>query len=263
MKNIIILDSGPYIRYRIKQALDTSIFEVHEASTFSELQNVVNKLHSDVDLIIMDIDLKKEDGFDVLKYIRGRYENVPVMILTSQNTKDQVIKSYMLGADDYFLKPFNENTLLKRVQQELIKITEKKTHNEEKKHVISIENNAYNKKKTKNYVIMVAIFNKVVEMEKDVKIDFLEDPENIYNIVKKVSLGAVSIKKVGIQRYIVVYENNPLELESILLSTKMSIEINLKKEYTLNEYSVKTSGVMLMGEFSLEKAVNYLEAELN
>lgn len=263
MKNIVILDSGPYIRYRIKQALDPSLYEVYEAGTFSELQIIVNRLSINVDLIIMDTDLKQEDGFDILKYIRTKYKEVPIMVLTSLNTKDQVIRSYMLGADDYFLKPFNENSLLKRVQHELVKSNEKRLHeNEEKKQVNSLENEAYNKMKTKNYVIMVGIFNKVLEIEKDVKADFLEDTEYFYKIVKNVSQGAARTYKVGIQRYIIVYENNSLDLDSMVLSTKMAIEISLKNEYTLKEYLVKTSGVMLMGEFSFDKAVSYLESEI-
>lgn len=263
MKNIIILDSGPYIRYRIKQALDPSLYEVFGAGTFSELQIIVNQLNTNVDLIIMDTDLKQEDGYDILKYIRTKYKNVPVMVLTSLNTKDQVIRSYMLGADDYFLKPFDENSLLKRVQQELIKNNEKRLfENEDKKQVNPLENEAYNKKKTKNYVIMVGTFNKVLEIEKDIKADFLEDTDYIYKIVKNVSQGAKGIYKVGIQRYVIVYENNSLELDSMVISTKMAIEISLKKEYTLKEYLVKSAGVMLMGEFSFDKAVAYLESEL-
>jgi two-component system response regulator PhoP len=68
------------------------------------------------DLIILDLMLPKLDGLSVLKDIRRRKEDVPVLILTARSEVDSTIKLLNAGADDYLSKPFDLGELLARVK---------------------------------------------------------------------------------------------------------------------------------------------------
>ncbi|MBD1545650.1 response regulator transcription factor [Roseibium aggregatum] len=68
------------------------------------------------DLVILDINLPGKDGLEVLKNLRGRGDNTPVLLLTARGeTKDRVT-GLDLGADDYLVKPFEAEELEARVR---------------------------------------------------------------------------------------------------------------------------------------------------
>lgn len=73
-------------------------------------------LHKKYDLIILDIMLPKIDGRDVLREIREKNIQIPVIFLTAKNTKSDIVRGLNLGADDYLTKPFSFNELLARIQ---------------------------------------------------------------------------------------------------------------------------------------------------
>ena len=66
-------------------------------------------------LCILDVMLPFKDGFTLAKEIRDLNKDVPLFFLTAKTLKDDVLKGYKLGADDYLNKPFNLEELLLRV----------------------------------------------------------------------------------------------------------------------------------------------------
>lgn len=68
-------------------------------------------------LIILDIDMPGLSGFDMLGMIRkmDHLKNVPVIFLTSNSDKNHVVKAVAKGANDYVVKPIDENILLKKI----------------------------------------------------------------------------------------------------------------------------------------------------
>ena len=68
-------------------------------------------------LIILDIDMPRINGFDMLKLIRkeDHLKEVPVIFLTSNNDKTHVLKAMTSGANDYVVKPIDEDILLKKI----------------------------------------------------------------------------------------------------------------------------------------------------
>src|SRR4051812_11581921 len=72
-------------------------------------------LSSDVDLCIVDIKMPKKDGFAVAAEIRALHEDMPIIFLTGQSTKEDKIKGLKLGADDYLTKPFSMEELYLRI----------------------------------------------------------------------------------------------------------------------------------------------------
>ena len=71
---------------------------------------------SQFDLLILDLGLPKLSGFEVLKRLRGRNANVPVLILTALDSVDDRVRGLDLGADDYLAKPFALQELEARVR---------------------------------------------------------------------------------------------------------------------------------------------------
>jgi DNA-binding response OmpR family regulator len=67
------------------------------------------------DLVILDINMPGQSGFDVCASIRSR-STVPVMMLTARGEEQDLVRALDLGADDYLTKPFSPRTLLARVK---------------------------------------------------------------------------------------------------------------------------------------------------
>ncbi len=68
------------------------------------------------DLVILDLGLPKLDGFSVLKSLREKNRQVPVIILTARDAEEDRVKGLDLGADDYMIKPFSLPELEARVR---------------------------------------------------------------------------------------------------------------------------------------------------
>lgn len=71
---------------------------------------------TEYDAVILDIMLPGKDGISILKDIRGRKLNVPVLLLTAKNTVDDKVKGLDTGADDYMTKPFSLEELSARIR---------------------------------------------------------------------------------------------------------------------------------------------------
>ena len=70
----------------------------------------------DYDCIILDIMLPSMDGFSVLRKLRARKINTPILILTAKDTIKDKVSGLDLGADDYITKPFSFEELIARVR---------------------------------------------------------------------------------------------------------------------------------------------------
>ena len=68
------------------------------------------------DLLILDLGLPRMSGLEVLRRLRARNSNLPVLILTAADSVDERVKGLDLGADDYMAKPFHLNELEARVR---------------------------------------------------------------------------------------------------------------------------------------------------
>ena len=71
-----------------------------------------------IDLLILDLMLPDADGFDILEQIRrdGRYNKMPILILSARVDPEAISRGLALGADAYLTKPYLPNTLVSRVR---------------------------------------------------------------------------------------------------------------------------------------------------
>ncbi len=73
-------------------------------------------MKNEYDLCILDIMMPKQDGFTLGKKIKNINSQMPIIYLTAKSLKDDIIKGFELGADDYMTKPFMMEELLVRVE---------------------------------------------------------------------------------------------------------------------------------------------------
>jgi len=71
------------------------------------------------DLIILDVNLPDDNGFNILGDLRGEGSQIPVLMLTAQDSSAQKVSGLDLGANDYLTKPFDQAELLARIRRVL------------------------------------------------------------------------------------------------------------------------------------------------
>lgn len=82
--------------------------------------------------LILDVMMPKKDGFSLAKDIRGIDKNVPILFLTAKGMKEDKLKGFEIGADDYLTKPFSMEELLARINAILKRIVIEEDSNEYK-----------------------------------------------------------------------------------------------------------------------------------
>ena len=82
------------------------------------------------DLCILDIMMPYKDGFTLAKEIREKNENIPIFFLTARSLKEDVLKGFKIGADDYLTKPFDSEVLLAKIKNILNRKTYTNSMNE-------------------------------------------------------------------------------------------------------------------------------------
>ena len=68
------------------------------------------------DMCILDVMMPYKDGFTLAREIRQKDEEIPIIFLTAKNLKDDVLRGFKIGADDYLTKPFDSEVLLAKIK---------------------------------------------------------------------------------------------------------------------------------------------------
>jgi len=78
------------------------------------------------DLCLLDVMMPKLDGFSLAKEMRAANKQIPLIFITAKSLKDDKLKGYDLGADDYIIKPFDEEELLWKIRALIRRIPQNK-----------------------------------------------------------------------------------------------------------------------------------------
>lgn len=73
-------------------------------------------MENEYDLCIFDVMMPKKDGFSLAEDVKKLNKNIPVIFLTARNMREDILKGYQLGADDYITKPFDTELLLYKIK---------------------------------------------------------------------------------------------------------------------------------------------------
>lgn len=131
-KNILIIDDDNDIRNMLVNYFKKEDYLVYYASDGEKgLQILKSK---SVSLIILDIMMPKMDGYTMLSKLRG-FSSVPVILLTAKDQQMDKIRGFIVGCDDYIVKPFDFTELSLRV---LAVLRRSKVSNTLQNHVLKI-----------------------------------------------------------------------------------------------------------------------------
>jgi tetratricopeptide (TPR) repeat protein len=115
--SVVLIEDQISMRKALMRMLDSTMgFKVEE---FGSARDAIDFLKThQVDLVISDIFLPKGSGMDVLRYVRNRpvANDIPVIFVTGEATKDDIVQAVDLGVSDYLIKPFEPPEFLSKVK---------------------------------------------------------------------------------------------------------------------------------------------------
>ncbi|MEQ8906877.1 response regulator transcription factor [Ekhidna sp.] len=112
--NVLLAEDDKNLGYLIKEYLLMNGYEVQLACDGEEGLELFNR--STFDICILDVMMPKVDGFVLASEIRKLDESVPIVFLTAKALKVDKLKGFNIGADDYLIKPIDEEELAARIQ---------------------------------------------------------------------------------------------------------------------------------------------------
>lgn len=112
-RNILLVEDDPNLGQILHDFLEMEGFTVTLARDGEEGFDEFAK--SEFNLCLLDVMLPKLDGFSLGRKIRKLNENVPIIFLTAKSLKEDKLKGFDLGGDDYITKPFDEEELVRRI----------------------------------------------------------------------------------------------------------------------------------------------------
>ncbi len=115
MKNILLAEDEADLARVLVDGLKRKNFSVKWAS--NGLEAIKMSQSENFDLFILDVMMPKLSGWDVAEEIRQRDSTTPILFLTAKSEKEDVLKGYGLGGNEYVRKPFHFEELLLRINE--------------------------------------------------------------------------------------------------------------------------------------------------
>lgn len=112
MKKILIIEDNQLTIDLLVYALQKEGYKVEAVPNGREAYKALKEF--DPDLVTLDLILPDMDGFDLCRDIKKKY-NIPIIILSGKNDRDNRLKGLQIGADDFMIKPFYPDELLIRI----------------------------------------------------------------------------------------------------------------------------------------------------
>jgi two-component system OmpR family response regulator len=113
-KKILVVEDDPNFGSILKDYLTLNEYDIVLAKNGIEGYEKFKK--ENFDLCILDVMMPYKDGFTLAKEIREKHDSVPILFLTAKNLKEDVLKGFKLGGDDYITKPFDSDVLLAKIK---------------------------------------------------------------------------------------------------------------------------------------------------
>jgi DNA-binding response OmpR family regulator len=117
MRRILIAEDEPRIASFLEKGLRANGFTTTVTDDGHDALDLADS--DDFDLLILDVGLPGKDGFSILRELRARGRQLPVIILTARDSVEDTVAGLEGGADDYMPKPFRFEELLARVRARL------------------------------------------------------------------------------------------------------------------------------------------------
>jgi len=153
---ILIVDDSEMNRAILSEILHGD-FRILEAANGNQCLNRMHEYAGDIALILLDLVMPEMDGFEVLRYMSRNHtiEDVPVIMISSEESDEFIRRAYEMGASDYVSRPFDAKVVYQRVLN-TIKLYSKQ------RRLVSLVSDQI-RSREKNVSMMVAILSQIVE----------------------------------------------------------------------------------------------------
>lgn len=156
VQQILIVDDSDINREILEEMLSGE-FRILQASNGKECVNILEEQGADISLILLDIIMPEMTGFDVLTYMnhRGWIEDIPVIMISSEDSESAIRRAYELGAVDYINRPYHAKIVYQRVYNTI------KLYAKQRRLMSLITDQVYEKEK--NSQMLIHILSHIVE----------------------------------------------------------------------------------------------------
>lgn len=153
---ILIVDDSEMNREILSSILGDE-FDILEAADGKEYISVIRKYGRDIALVLLDIVMPEMDGFEVLEFMNKHewIDDIPVIMISSEDSAASVKKAYEMGVSDYINRPFDVEVVHRRVFNTI------KLYAKQRRLIALITNQVYEKEK--NNRILIEILSQIVE----------------------------------------------------------------------------------------------------
>ena len=153
---ILIVDDSEMNREILSSILGDE-FDILEAADGKECISVIRKYGRDIALVLLDIVMPEMDGFEVLEFMNKHewIDDIPVIMISSEDSAASVKKAYEMGVSDYINRPFDVKVVHRRVFNTI------KLYAKQRRLIALITNQVYEKEK--NNRILIEILSQIVE----------------------------------------------------------------------------------------------------
>lgn len=118
----LVVDDFSTMRKIVKSLLkDIGYESFEEAEDGAKALEVLAK--TPIDFVVSDLNMPNMNGFELLSSIRGdaKYKHLPVLLVTAEAKKEDIVTAAQLGASGYIVKPFTKQTLEEKLQKIVLK----------------------------------------------------------------------------------------------------------------------------------------------
>ncbi|MBK1813042.1 response regulator transcription factor [Clostridium sp. YIM B02505] len=113
MFHILVVEDNKNIRKLMAVKLQQAGYEAYQAEDGERALEIMDSVH--IDLIISDIMMPRLDGYELTKTLRDADYNIPILMVTAKDSFEDKEKGFLVGTDDYMVKPIEMNEMLLRV----------------------------------------------------------------------------------------------------------------------------------------------------
>src|SRR5579862_8431715 len=113
LPHVLVVDDDPSVRQLVDDYLGSNDFRVTGVESGTQLLTTLRA--QVIDLVLLDLRLRAEDGMQLLRTLRAESQ-IPIIILTGKSEEADRVMGLELGADDYLTKPFSPRELLARIR---------------------------------------------------------------------------------------------------------------------------------------------------
>ena len=112
--NVLLVEDDPNFGMILKDYLELNDYQVVLAK--DGIEGIIEYRKSDFDICVFDVMMPRKDGFTLAKEVKNINSEQAIIFLTAKSLKDDIIKGYSVGADDYLTKPFDSDVLLAKIK---------------------------------------------------------------------------------------------------------------------------------------------------